>query len=80
MNLEYSKLSSISADEFAHKMRNFDAVNATQSDASDIKQIEALLELRTGVLSGQEFLVSNVTCNCGRTLTFYDLIASSLNE
>jgi hypothetical protein len=80
MNQEYSKLQSLSAEEFARRMSRFDKRAATKSDAKDIARIERVLELRQGVLSGQEFYVSKVKCECGRDMTFYDLVVSSLIE
>ena len=80
MTFEYSKLPSISQEEFDYKMRNFDRSTAVKSDGKDISKIEQILELRDGILANQEFMVSKVNCKCGRELTFYDLIASSLKE
>jgi hypothetical protein len=80
MTQEYSKLPSLPADEFQRRISKFDKKAATKSDAKDIAKMERLLELRPGVLGKDEFYVSNVKCTCGRQITFYDLVASSLME
>lgn len=77
---EYSKLPSLTADEFARKMSKFNKATATKSDAEDIAKIERILELRQGTLTGREFYVSKAKSRSGRDITFYDLVVSSLIE
>ncbi|WP_170404451.1 hypothetical protein [Ruegeria arenilitoris] len=54
--------------------------DATKSDENDVRKMENLLDLAEGALSNKTFYISKSDCSCGRTLTFYDFVFTSLVE
>lgn len=86
MREDYSRFNSLSQDEFTDRMKNFSKDRATKSDKEDIRKIERILSLREGILANQEYYVAKypgggpATCQCGKTLSFYDVVATSLIE
>lgn len=80
MHYEYSRLASLTPAEYAKKMKSIKKKAATKSDSDDLKRIERLLDLREGVLAEEDFYVSKADCKCGRRLTFYDLVLTSLTD
>lgn len=78
MHLEYSKIKSVTPDAFAAMRQKHRISGYVKSDARDLRRIEDLLELRPGLLAGEEFYVSRYDCSCGHTLTFYDFVHTAL--
>src|SRR4029077_19992056 len=77
--MDYSQIKSVTREEFeAKRLRLEDDPTATKSDASDIRAIEDFLELAPGTLAGQAFYVNNHVCQCGRRLTFFDVVRSAV--
>jgi hypothetical protein len=76
---DYSQINSVSREEFeAKRLRLEDDPTSTKSDAADVRAMEEFLELRHGALTGQSFYVDKHVCQCGRLLTFFDLVRSAV--
>jgi hypothetical protein len=84
MKNDYNMVNSLSEEEFRKRSKPKalkDINKFTQSDASDIDKIEALLDVRPGVLRGDQFFLERIDCKgCGRTLTIYDFVFSGLTD
>lgn len=70
MHYDYSRLTSLTPAEYAKKMKSIKKKGATKSDSDDLKRIERLLDLREGILAGEDFYVSEADCKCGRRSHF----------
>lgn len=80
MLLDYESVRSADPDNFETMKDNKDRSQMTKSDAGDLRKIERLLELRLGLLEKEEYYVGKSTCTCGRILTFYDFVYTSLKD
>ncbi len=81
MKENYLQAMSLSKPEFDKKKVKLSAdASATLTSPVDVERIENVLDLRPGILKGQRFYVSKATCSCGRVLSFYDLVFTSLVE
>ncbi len=78
MDYDYGRLESLTQEEFKKMCSAKPAKQTTLSDDADIKKIERLLDLQDGSLAKQKLSLEKTTCKCGRTLTFYDFVFSSL--
>ena len=50
----------------------------TCSDATDIANLERLLDVQPGTLTHEKLYVQRSTCTCGRTMTMYDFVFTAL--
>ena len=70
----------VAEEEYRSYLLSQDLSKFTKSDEKEIAKIEDLLELKRGVLKGQDFYVGKKTCKCGRHLTFLDFVTTAINE
>jgi hypothetical protein len=80
MDYDYGKVESVSDDAF--KKASADCAtrlaDATVSDKEDLNKIERLLDLQEGTLKGR-FCFQKANCErCGRLLTSYDFVYTSI--
>jgi len=73
-----SSLASIGCELKADGRVFADEDSFTRSDAEDIAKMERLLDLMPGVLSGQDYFLERMQCDCGRMLTMYDFVFTGL--
>lgn len=78
MRFDYNQIVSTDAEEFAKIKASLDLADYTKSDAADICRIEAFLDLRPGVLAGHDLYIETCRCGCGRSITFYDFVFTSV--
>ncbi|MEO4042428.1 hypothetical protein AAFN47_12560 [Hoeflea sp. CAU 1731] len=77
----YLSAESLTKEEFQKKKVNLiDSDNSILTSPEDISRIENILDLSEGLLEGMKFYVSKMQCDCGRQLSFYDLIFTALVE
>jgi hypothetical protein len=84
MMADYNSLVSLSREEFNRLTPNEEELKDenkyTKSDDEDIARMERLLDLRDGVLALDPigYYLERIVCECGRTLTMYDLVFTGL--
>jgi hypothetical protein len=81
--LEYNDVVGVSAEEFRQSSVCFtedvaDSTKFTKSSPEEIAKIERLLDAREGTLSGEDFYLQRIQCECGRILTTYDFVFTGL--
>ena len=85
--VDYNNVVSVSLEEFrATSECDFtedgrvvaDPDRFTKSDEEDIAKMERLLDLMPGTLSGQDYYLERLQCECGRILTMYDFVFTGL--
>lgn len=80
-NYDYTWVKEADEKEFKALVENSDLTNPekyTKSSPEDIEKIERLLDVRQGTLKNEEFYLQKNECACGRVLTFYDFVLTSL--
>lgn len=80
---DYNSVVSLSREEFEQSAPSReeleDETRSTKSDAVDIAKMERLLDLRPGMLAGDEYYLERLSCQCcGRLLTMYDFVFTGL--
>jgi hypothetical protein len=78
MDYDYSKVSSLDAGEFQRLRAGIDFTKFTKTDESDLRMIESLLDLSEGSLPRDGYYLETTVCGCGRNMTFYDFVFTSL--
>lgn len=80
--IDYNRVTSLPRDDFEALSPNLsdvrDASKYTQSDGEDIARMERLLDLKEGMLAGDEYYLERAVCDCGRLLTMYDFVFTGL--
>lgn len=72
---------SLTKAEFdARKSSLADRSDASLTNQGDVSRIENLLDLKKDILSGQKFYVTKAECECGRSISFYDVIFTAMVE
>jgi hypothetical protein len=82
-NLDYNDVVGVPEDEFHSSERCAvervsDPDQFTKTDQEEIAKIERLLDVVEGTLSGQDYYLSRIECECGRLLTNYDFVLTGL--
>jgi len=80
MRYDYSDVRDLGAGAFEEMKSAKDKASMTKSDADDLAKIELALDLRKDLLANEEYYVGKAQCTCGRTLTFYDFVYTSLRD
>lgn len=72
---------SVTEQEYKDYVSKLDLTRFNKSSEEEVEHIEDLLDLKRGVLKGQEFYVSKRTCEkCGKPLSFGDFVTTALKE
>lgn len=83
LQLDYNDVVGVSSEEFRANARCAaedlaESNQFTKSDQEDIAKIERLLDVREGSLSGEDYYLERIECECGRVLTTYDFVFTGL--
>lgn len=78
MLYDYSQVTSLTEEQFLIARQRHDISKYVKSSQDDLRKIEAILDLREGVLSSEEYYLEKATCECGRGITFYDFVYTSI--
>jgi hypothetical protein len=79
MPSDYNLVRSADPADFDAAEKQRPASGWTKSDAEDVGKIERLLDVEPGTLEGLDFKVQRADCsNCGKRLTMYDFVFTSL--
>jgi hypothetical protein len=87
VSIDYNDVIGLTPEEFKPRMMCevledgrvvADPNRFTKSDQEDIAKMERLLDVRPGTLSGQDYYLGKMQCECGRTLTMYDFVFTGL--
>ncbi|UXC34767.1 hypothetical protein [Cupriavidus gilardii] len=70
----------VSKDEYLAFLSAADLSQETKSSEEEIQAIEDVLEIRRGILKGQDFYVGRSVCKCGHLLTFFDFVTTAVAE
>lgn len=82
MKYNYSSLTSLTEAEFnVKKNKALTGVNLNYADENELRNIENLLELSSGILSNQKLAIQDYNCKrCERKLSFYDFICTAMTD
>ncbi|MEV6256531.1 hypothetical protein [Nocardia sp. NPDC051911] len=79
---DYDRVVSLSREKFEQSGPSVaelrDDTKSTKSDDVDIARMERILDLREGMLAGDEYYLQKIVCECGRRLTMYDFVFTGL--
>ena len=80
--MTYTAVVSLSPEEFEKRRIQptdlADQQKFTCSDATDIANLERLLDVQPGTLTHEKLYVQRSACGCGRTMTMYDFVFTAL--
>ena len=81
MNKNYLQMQSETEGEFksASALSKIDG-NVVETPPEDMRKIENILDLTRGILGDGGFYCSEQHCECGRQLSWYDVVFTSLVE
>ncbi|MDX8432850.1 hypothetical protein RFN25_05305 [Mesorhizobium abyssinicae] len=78
---DYEKVSTVSPQEFALLLSTFDPDRFTKSDQFDIQRVELLLDIKPGVLAGENMYLESYKCqSCGKQLAFSDFVYTAIKD
>jgi len=79
--MKYSQITSLEKSVFTDRLKeSSSAVDMIITPKADLRKIENILDLSENILEGLELKFQKSTCECGRTLSFYDFVFTALVE
>jgi hypothetical protein len=70
----------VSEQEYKSYVNSLNMADYVKSDKKEIAKIEEVLEVRAGLLVGEDYYVYRTACKCGRNISFLDFVNTSIEQ